>query len=393
MGSEEKNQMGYSSDKMQKVPPSRDLSHDRSSQLKERWLLVLWVTTDCNLRCRYCYVDVDNEPEYMNWHVAKRAIDFMLGRSCNFNIQFAGGEPLLNLPLIEKVVHYTQGLNIHYQLQTNATLIDAEIAGDLKRLGIDVVGVSLDGVPAVNDSLRPFTDGRGSTTATIAGLQCLRTAGIRVGLTCVLSADNVEGLPGLIDLASYLGIDGISLDLLRLVGRAKRGGIEQANPQLASQYLSSALKRADELAFMGGRRVRFREIEHMRRLLSHRVDRRYRCYFDAGHLLMVKPNGDAYPCPSLTGFPEFYLGNIMEEGSTGELVNNMKKTRRLISPPKRCLSCHEHWLCGGQCPAQTYFQQLMGEMKPTECHVKRVFIDYAAKKESYATANKISLSI
>ena len=343
---------------------------------------MLWVTTDCNLRCRYCYVygDGEIEYEYMNWQVAKQAIDFMLHRGCTFNIQFAGGEPLLNLPLIEKVVRYTRGLGISgYQLQTNATSIDAEIAGDLKRLGIDMVGVSLDGMPAVNDTLRPFVDGRGSTTATIAGLQCLRAAGIRVGLTSVLSAEGVEELPSLVDLASYLGVDGISLDLLRLVGRAGRDGIGQAPPQLAAQYLDSALKRADELAVMGRQRVRFREVEHMRHLLSHRVERRYRCYFDAGHLLMVKPNGDAYPCPSLTGFPEFYLGNIMEEGSPQELVNNLEKTSLLISPPKRCLSCREHWLCGGQCPAQTYSQQVGGDMKLTECYVRRTFIAHAAK--------------
>ena len=193
------------------------LSLPEEQRLKE---LVLWVTTDCNLRCRYCYANGGDEPEYMDWQIAKQALDTMICQSSGFKIQFAGGEPLLNMDLIEQVVHYTHGRGAVYQLQTNATLIDASIARSLKRLGIDV-GVSLDGLPAVNDPLRPFPDGQGSTLATITGLENLRAVGICVGLTCVLSAENVTGLPGLVELASYLGnVEGITFDLLWPIGRA-----------------------------------------------------------------------------------------------------------------------------------------------------------------------------
>ncbi len=186
------------------------LSLPKEPRLKE---LVLWVTTDCNLRCRYCYASGGDKAEYMDCQVAKQALDLMLSQSDGFKIQFAGGEPLLNMDLIEQVVGYTQGLGIRYQLQTNATLIDDKIAGNLKRLAVDV-GVSLDGLPAVNDPLRSFADGQGSTAATIAGLENLRAAGIGVGLTCVLSAENVTELCGLVELASYLGnVDGINLTL------------------------------------------------------------------------------------------------------------------------------------------------------------------------------------
>lgn len=140
------------------------LSLPEEPRLKE---LVLWVTTDCNLRCRYCYASGGDEAEYMDWQVAKQALDIMLSQSDSFKIQFAGGEPLLNMDLIEQVVGYTQGLGIRYQLQTNASLIDDKVAANLERMGVDV-GVSLDGLPEVNDSLRPFADGHGSTAATIS---------------------------------------------------------------------------------------------------------------------------------------------------------------------------------------------------------------------------------
>lgn len=361
-------------------------------RLKE---LILWVTTDCNLRCRYCYANGGNDAQYMDWPVAKKAVELMLSQSEGFKIQFAGGEPLLNLELIEQVVRYTEGLNIHYQLQTNATLIDANMARSLRRLGI-AVGVSLDGLPAINDPLRPFPDGQGSTTATIIGVENLRAEGIRVGLTCVLSMENIAGLPGLVELASYLGnVEGIAFDPLRPIGRAEKAGVRQADSTLTAHSVSAALKRADELALMGGRRVKFREVERLHHLLTHGIGRQYHCYFDAGQLLIVKPNGDAYPCASLTGFPEFYLGNIMEVDFVERLAAALEKTRQLVTRPAYCLICPDHWLCGGPCPAQTYARQLAGEAEPTECYIKRAFINYVKRKgnPSHASANQVSFSV
>ncbi len=224
----------------------------------------------------------------------------------------------------------------------------------------------------------------------------LGAEGIWVGLTCVLSAENVARLPGLVELASYLGnVEGISLDLLRLVGRARKSSAMQADPTLAARSVSAALRRADELALMGGRRVRFREVKRMHYLLTHGLRRRHRCYFDAGQSLMVRPNGDAYPCASLASFPEFYLGNVLEEGFTDKLGDKLQRCRQFITSPQYCLTCPDHNLCGGPCPAQTYAQQLVGETKPTECYVKRAFINYVKRKGnlSYASANQISLSV
>ena len=306
----------------------------------------------------------------------------MLNYFDSFKVQFSGGEPLFNMDLIERVVDYTRGPGIRYQLQTNATLIDRGVARRIKKLGISV-GVSLDGLPEVNDLLRPFADGRGSTTATISGIENLRTEGIRVGLTCVLSAENAAGLPELVELASYLGnVEGISLDLLRPIGRAERGEVRPADPALAARSVSAALRRADELALLGGRRVKFREVERIRYLLSHGLKRKYRCPFDACRYLVVDPKGRAYPCPSLTSFPQFYLGNVLEEGFADELGDRLKRCRELIPPPPRCSACSERRLCGGPCPARIHAGRSGGS--EIECHVRRALIDFARGRDHAA---------
>jgi uncharacterized protein len=360
-------------------------------------VLVLWVTLDCNLRCRYCYADGGNRTEYMRWQVAKRALDVMRGRSRHFKIQFAGGEPLLNMDLIEQVVNYTRHLGLTYQLQTNATLINARLAEKLKRLGIKV-GISLDGLPIVNDSLRPFPDGRSSTNAAITGLENLGAVGIGVGLTCVLSAENVAGLTGLVELASYLGnVEGIAFDCLRPIGRAKEGHVEPADPALVARYVKAALERADELALIGGKRVKFREAERLGYRLLRGLKRKHRC--DACQYLVIDPRGEAYPCPSLASFPEFHLGNIMAPTFADRLSADLKRCRQLLTPPHRCLECDQYWLCTGPCPAQTYAQRLTGRaepVEPTECLVKRTFISFINRRKEaidHAAEDQVGLSV
>jgi uncharacterized protein len=266
----------------------------------------------------------------------------MFRQSDSFNIQFASGEPQLKIDFIEKVVGYTKGLSIRYQLQTNATLIYGKVAGNLKRLGVDE-GASHDGLPELNDSLRPFADGHGATAATISGMEKPRMAGIRVGLTCVLSAENVAGLCGRFELAIYLGnVEGIAFYPLRLIGRARKDSVRQAYPTLAARSVSADLRQADELALIGGKKVRFREVERMRYLLIYGIRRRHRCYFCAGQLLMVKPHRDAYPCTSLTGFLQFYLSNVLQPGFTNEVGVNFQWCRQLITPPHCCPTCCRH---------------------------------------------------
>ncbi|MHC1631219.1 MAG: radical SAM protein [Methanotrichaceae archaeon] len=303
-------------------------------------LLVLAVAADCNHRCRYCYACGGNEKTHMSWPVARRAVDLMLEHSDRFKVQFTGGEPLLNLDLVENVLLYLEdgGVDARCQVQTNATLISTEMADRLKGLGIGE-GVSLDGLTGPNDRLRPFADGSGSAGAAVAGIKNLGNIGVRVGMTCVLTALNVRGLPALVALASYLGnVDGITLDPVRPAGRAGRDMVP--DPVLAAWYLDAAIERAEMIARMGGHRVKFRELERMRRILSTGRGRRYHCYFDACQSLIVTPGGAVYSCPSLLR-PELRLGDIMDPCLGTDLLDGLEHARAIIEPPLRCRRCSE----------------------------------------------------
>ena len=352
-------------------------------------LLILWTTTDCNLRCRYCYAGGGDKPEYMAWEVAKRALD-LVGPDGQFKVQFAGGEPLLTLGLIEKVLAYTHGWKVRHQIQTNGTLLDAPTARFLKRAGV-AVGVSLDGVPEVNDRLRPSVNGEGSTGAVVAGIRQAGAAGIRVGMTTVLSDENVEGLPDLVALASYLGnVEGISLDVLRLVGRTLCSGLSAPAPDRAARYVAKALERADEISAMRGNAVKFREAERMCGLVSSGRQRQYRCYFDAAQSLMVKPDGSAYPCASLSGFSDCLLGNVMDPGDEDQIFGNAVRLSEACHRADDCQCCPDQRICGGPCPAQSWSSRETQDAAHSECAVRTTFVQYARRKGSHIDAARTS---
>lgn len=335
-------------------------------------LLALSVTSDCNLRCRYCYARGGESSASMSWSTARRAVDVMAESFGGFKIQFTGGEPILNLALIERTVNYLGelGLDVPCQVQTNATLINPELAGRLLSLKIGI-GVSLDGPPSVNDLLRPFPDGRGSTRSVLNGIIVLKEAGIRIGATSVLSKDNAGALAGIVDLCSFLGnVEGIALDFLRQAGRGNRS--MQADAATAARGIDAAIKRAEYLARRGGSLVLFRERERMRRALEERRERHHHCYFDACRSIVVMPRGEAFVCPSLLR-PDMRLGNIHDPDFTKDLVARMVRARGLVQTPQECLACGDRWLCGGPCLAHSLTLSNLA----IECAAKKVFMRHA----------------
>lgn len=342
---------------------------------EEPGFLALSITEDCNLRCRYCYARGGESITSMSLCLAKKAIDVMAECFQSFKIQFTGGEPLLNLDLIEKAIDYLDeiGLQVPCQVQTNATLITPDIARRLKSLKIGI-GMSLDGPPAVNDALRPFLDGSGSTGSVMRGIIALRDEGIRVGATSVLSRANAGDLAGLVDLLSYLGnVEGIAIDFLRPVGRASRS--MQADPGLAAAGIESAISRADHLAGMGGRRMKFRELERMQSTLECGKARHYHCFFDSCHSLVALADGSSYVCPSML-YPEMMLGRIDDPNFKDELLDRMVQARSMARSPQECRTCQDRWLCGGPCLAH----YVAGLNLSVECATKKVFMKHAREE-------------
>ena len=135
--------------------------------------LCLHIAHDCNLACRYCFAE---EGEYhgrralMSFEVGKKALDFLVansGNRVNLEVDFFGGEPLMNWDVVKQLVEYGRSLEkpnnkkFRFTLTTNGILLNDEILEFVNKEMGNIV-LSIDGRKEINDKMRPFRGGQGS---------------------------------------------------------------------------------------------------------------------------------------------------------------------------------------------------------------------------------------
>lgn len=309
-------------------------------------LLVLRLTERCNLRCAYCYAARDGEESFdMDEGTALRAVELCCPVGGTLRIQVTGGEPLLKLELIEAVARFGResGRRLVLSVQTNGTLLTAETCRRLNiiRCGI---GVSLDGLGDAN-ALRHFPDGTASTGAAIQGIRNLGSAGMRCGLTAVVTSANAARLGELADLALWLGnAAGVGLDLFRPLGRGAGQDLSPAPDELTAGL--RALKQKAETLSAAGLPFRFRELERIRKRKGLSACPNAYCYAQTGLSLAVDGRGDCWPCSSLAGQEICLLGNLRDG-----LPEQGGAQIPALSAPAGCRSCESYAQCLGGCPA------------------------------------------
>ena len=331
--------------------------------------LILSLTGTCNYVCAYCYAAYHPE-ERMPVQTALEAVD-MAGKSGQtFILQFTGGEPLLAFSTIRAVTEHVEanGYSAIIQLQTNASLMTEEIAGYVKQHKI-AVGISLDGRPQVNDSLRKMKNGNSASEATIRGIRLLAAKKIPIGLTCVVTDANVRTLSGVVQMAYYLGnVRQIGFDLLRCQGR----GIAQhpAKPQDVAMAVEQCYNLAQQLEIATGIHIRFSQLEKIRKIASGKACSFGQCYAMRGEEAYITSDGKIYACSSLVGNPAFLLGNVWD----GMDPEKTKQVGGIVAGAMQvCKECPQLSVCGGGCFAR--WQGRDGKAEE-ECAMQQAFAKY-----------------
>lgn len=349
---------------------------------REIELLIIALTGACNFDCTYCYASKQTQSA-MTSMVMKKAIGLLQGNRRRATVQFTGGEPLLNYPLLVEAVTEIErlGVPVQMQIQTNGSLITPEIAAFLRNHHV-AVGISLDGLPSVNDVLRPAKDGTSSTAKIVQGIRTLADAGVLVGLTCVVTKDNVQHLEELIDFAYYMGnIRQVGFNLLRPQGRADSEAA--ASPAEVAERMQAVLRYNKEMAQLTGVEILVSQVERTCRLqngfrpFSH-------CYALHKNGLYVDPQGDLYACASLSGVQEYLLGNIDDGVDEEREAALLAKLETVVA---YCSQCKDIELCGGACYSRS---DEAGRVTPTECAFKRACIDFY-KREYGDETGKLSI--
>lgn len=328
-------------------------------------MLLLSLTGACNLACKYCYADGYNK-NIMSFEIAKKAIDLVKSHNKEFIIQFSGGEPLLNIELIQQIINYVEQNDIKakLQIQTNGTLFSDENI-DILSKGKVAIGVSIDGNKDLHDQQRPFLDNSGSFKKVVSGLELLKNKKINIGITCVITKKNVNFLEKLVTLSYYWGnIKKIGFDLIRGQGR----GENIAKPELDD--LKNGLVKAFDLgrkfSNITGTKILFTQLCKVKQLQDKKIKVFSHCHAMNGEAIYVDVDGRIYACASFLGNKDYLIGDVnngLDYYKQEQIKANIKK--ELI----KCFKCKHLSYCGGACIARWVGCSNEGE-KELECGLK-----------------------
>ena len=181
-------------------------------------LFVIWeITSACNLKCEHCLSDAGKpNPNELNTQEAKELIDKLSAMKV-FNISFSGGEPLLR-PDIFELMEYASEKHIGIDLLTNGRLITEELIDRLEKTNIFNVQVSVDGIGDAHDRFRGL---KGSYVRAVKAIELLLKKNYNVAINSVVTKENMDEIPKIIDKAIELGAKGYKTTLFMPAGRGK----------------------------------------------------------------------------------------------------------------------------------------------------------------------------
>lgn len=367
-------------------------SEDKMESLRKEFPLApvikamcLHVSHDCNLRCKYCFAsqgDFKGHREVMTLETGKKALDFLVehsGQRRNLEVDFFGGEPLMNMEVVKGLVAYgreiekTKNKKFRFTLTTNGMLLDEETSDYLNEV-MDNVVLSIDGRPSTNDALRKTISGDGSYDIILPKLKYFSQIrgekphyirGTYTGLSLDFSED-------LIHLAQE-GFTSLSMEPVVCDPSEVYALKEEDLPTIYAEYD----KLAEYMLETYGTEKKF-DFFHFALDLSGgpcAIKKSMGCGAGSEYIA-VTPFGELYPCHQFVGNEAFKLGDL-DNGFT-------QKSKReeffhlSVLDKEICQDCWAKYHCSGGCHANAWHHQ--GDMKiPYElgCHMMRKRLELA----------------
>lgn len=323
--------------------------------------LCLHVAHTCNLNCAYCFASqgkYHGERALMSFEVGKRALDFLIensGTRHNLEVDFFGGEPLMNWNVVKELVAYARvqekihNKNFRFTLTTNGVLVDDDVIDFCNKEMSNVV-LSLDGRPEVHDRLRVDYMGRGSYDLIVPKFQefVKRRGGKNYYMRGTFTHNNIDFTNDIFHMAD-LGFTELSMEPVVCSPEDASALTEEDLPILFDQYeilAKEMIKRKKE-----GRPFTF---YHYMLDLTHGpcIYKRISGCGSGTEYMAVTPTGDLYPCHQFVGDTKYLLGNIWDGVTNKEVQNEFKLCNAYARP--ECNDCWAKLYCSGGCAANSY---------------------------------------
>lgn len=323
--------------------------------------MCLHIAHDCNLRCGYCFAsqgDFQGTRSMMSPEVGKKALKYLAensGNRKNLEVDFFGGEPLMNFETVKELVYYGRSLEkIHdkhfrYTITTNGVLLNDEVI-DFCNEHMDNIVLSLDGRKEVNDRMRPTISGGGSYDVIVPkfkkmiekrGTKDYYIRGTFTKLNLNFAAD--------VRHFAELGFKSTSME-----------------PVVSEPGLPYTIEESDLEIIYEQYEILAEEM-----LKQHGTDKEFSFFhfnvdLDQGPCLIkrltgcgagseyaaITPEGDIYPCHQFVGDEDFRMGSVMDETFDTEMGTVFKNAH--VYNKEACKTCWARFYCSGGCHANAY---------------------------------------
>lgn len=337
-----------------------------AGKLKERTAgvvkaLCLHISHTCNLNCSYCFASqgkYNGERAIMSFEVGKRALDFLIensGTRRNLEVDFFGGEPLMNFEVVKQLVEYARSVekqynkNFRFTLTTNGLLIDDDVIDFANREMSNVV-LSLDGRKEVHDRFRVDYAGNGSWERIVPKFKKLVDA--RDGKNYYMRGTFTHANPDFLeDVKQMLDLGFNELSMEPVVCAA-------GDPsELTEEDLRIVLDQYEKLAELMLQRDRegkpFTFYHYMIDLTGGPcIYKRISGCGSGTEYMAVTPWGDLYPCHQFVGDEKFKLGDIWTGVNNTEIQSEFAACNVYARP--ECRDCWARLYCSGGCAANAY---------------------------------------
>lgn len=324
--------------------------------------MCLHIAHDCNLRCSYCFAstgDFGTGRTIMEAETGKKAIDFLIERSGsrrNLEVDFFGGEPLMNFPAVKEIVAYARGLekkhnkNFRFTITTNGVLLNDDTIDFINREMHNVV-LSLDGRKEVNDLTRKTVGGGGSYDIIVPKFQELvskRPKNRDYYVRGTFTRHNMDFSKDVFHLRE-LGFDSISVEPV-VSDKSNPFAIQEEDlPRLFEEYENLAVrlleskKKGDDFMFF-----------HFKIDLQQGpcAIKRLRGCGCGNEYVAITPDGEIYPCHQFVGNDEWCMGNVHNKGELNLEMKEMFSKTSVLNKPD-CTDCWAKFYCSGGCNANS----------------------------------------
>lgn len=348
--------------------------------------MCLHAAHDCNLRCKYCFAD---SGEYhmrnrtmLSVETGKKALDWLVshsGKRHNLEVDFFGGEPLMNFPVIKEVVAYGRSLekandkHFKFTTTTNAVAMTEEVM-DFLNQEMDNVVISIDGRPEVHDRMRPTPNGKGSYDLIIdKAKRFVEKRGQRqYYLRGTYTGYNLDFSKDVLHLAN-LGFEQLSIEPVVTDEKNEYAIHESDLPRIYDEYEK-----------LGREYVEYRRNGKWFNFFHFMVDltggpclkKRLTGCGSGNEYVAVTPEGDIYPCHQFVGREGYRMGSVLDDTFNRDIQRKFQQNHVLAK--EKCSKCWARFYCSGGCAANA--QAFNGDIsKPyeLECRLEQKRLECA----------------